>query len=1079
MTRRYNKFEFGFLNTAQDSADLKDFESANANNLDPDKLALGTLEHNQFATLGSLKDFEETSNGNRVFKLGNITDSDKARTTYIGTGSYVSGEEVTFPDATPFFWAFDVEFSSTSDGYVIGNYQGIGELGIAYFEVASGDLVYKRHDGTSFTTSITAVTTIVADTPYRVVVSKGSSLETVYVNGSFAGQATVSASSADLGGDVFSIGDGYTSGASFDLGNMYLGQGEATEPYNWDASTLTSVKFSGAVTTLASSRTGNGLDSVPELGFASSGTAPVTTDSITKGEGTLFAELSPSDTTVVTQRAYTTYYSKFSWYAKTDEEVSLGSAVYVRFFMKTGVWFSTAGNLTQTLFQFNNVSGAPERLQLRFNVNTGDIEVRAEDSLGFSAYVPILAIGESNEWKEYVFVMYSKDGTTDSTSASVAGTVIKQLDTSNTPLPVFNETNSIAVPDDISYTGSGDMGFLLRDISVGTLTENLTELSSWSGTYDELLDRHGPVEAIGAVDGSILDNTQGITASNFGGGDPNVTPDATASIPKTHVGVADGMAPPKPETPTVSLVDALVIDDTDVPSGYSVGLAEGKTYGGPADLLVTVTNIYTTPGAPWEFTTTRQFNGGQNTTVYSATTQSSLGNNILLIGDTSTSTGSTGPFDVRITAPELLDGDYKYKVVAVRTAGVEPANEIESIPSDAADIKLTNVAGDGGRSGNFAPRIELPGVRPGYPDYIDRYDIYRADPDTEEYIKIKEHSSTTPLSFTDTSLITSLDKVEFLRTDNDESFSTINSAISNDSGNFYMTFEKDNRIWLVPSDRKDLLLYSRQDEWWGWARENSFSFNGDIIDVVTIRDISVVSGETTLVVFTTKGIYHIVGAGVESSPYTRVPMFGGDGYSEIDMFAGSALPFNGSVFFMSKSSDGNYDTGAYGQKVYEYNLQQLVELSGRIRENSALSDGGELEFASLIGGDKYILKKLTNDKCLVYHKDARGWLTYDVGTTDPWTWESKRYDRRIQQQGTWFDSSMYKIDYEGSGTADELTLTFWVKPFGKSYVSKFVQLSNNGRTIKQGMLPANMGEQWYFTLTGNSDVKVYNMWFVS
>ena len=142
--------------------------------------------------------------------------------------------------------------------------------------------------------------------------------------------------------------------------------------------------------------------------------------------------------------------------------------------------------------------------------------------------------------------------------------------------------------------------------------------------------------------------------------------------------------------------------------------------------------------------------------------------------------------------------------------------------------------------------------------FADRIDLYRKDPDSDDFVKIFEHRQLSPYVLEDNFLVTELPRIEFLKTENDETFSTINEAIGNDSGNYFMLFNKDNRLWTVPSDRKDLLLYSRENDWWGWKRENSFSFNGDIVDVVAIRDINVVNGESTLVVFTTKGIYHIL-----------------------------------------------------------------------------------------------------------------------------------------------------------------------------------------------------------------------------
>jgi hypothetical protein len=1083
--RRYRPVNFGFLNTAQDSTDIGEFESPNAVNLDSDELALGALKHNQYTGLGTLKDFEETDTAGRTFTLGSLTD---AYTTYIASGSFLSADTISFPNAQPFFWAFDVEFSSTADGYVVGN-TSTPSLGTAYVEVLSGNLVYKRHDGTSFATSITAVTTIATGTPYRVVVSKGTDLERVYVNGQFAGQATVSVSSAENVATAFEIGGG----ALFDLKNLYLAEGEAQSPNLWDGLATTSVDFTGTVTPILSSRIGSGLDSQPNRGFASSGVAPVTTSGVlTKGAGSLYAELQSSDPTVVTQVAKSLYTQKSPAPAeasKIDVDVPLGSAVYVRFKMQADGFFSTGtADLTQTLFQFNNVSGTPERFQIRASQATSEIQVRLEDSVGFNAWAAISSLGDATAEREYVAILYSKaDGSGDALVTSVGGTIQDTQTTTNTPLPIFSEANSVSIPPDIAYTGTGSSTAFYRDISVGNLTGNLTQLDGWSGTYDDLVDRFSVVEQVGAPDGNLINNTQGLTATAFAATDePTLFAEETGTIPKAIDKVADGVAPTTPKPVSVSLADGLEIDDSSLPSGWAVVLNDNRGYKGPSVLNMEIETATYNSAAYWVMDIIRKLEGQRRRRGTSQTNKINLTHGLSLIADntvtspTTINNGGAG-YDISISSPELLDGEYKYRLVAVRKDDVDPNEEIESIPSDPIDIKVSNIGDDGARLANLVPQVEVPGIRPGYPDYTDRFDIYRADPDSEDYVKIKEHSSTTPLSFVDSSIISALPKIEFLKTTDDETFSDIDEATSNDSGNYFMLFNKDNRLWAVPSDRKDLLLFSRENDWWGWSRENSFSFNGDITDVVAIRDINVVNGESTLVIFTTKGIYHIVGSGVESSLYLRVPMFGGDGQSDIDTYAGSALPFNGSIFFLAKSSDGGYETGAYGQKVYEYNLQQLVELSGRIKKTGTLDgDTNEMEFVSLLAGDKYILKKLTNDTCLVYHKDARGWLTYSATGGADWEWESKKFDRQSRERGTVANASRFKIDYKG-----DLIITFKIwngddPTDSNNYSEKTASLSSATRTQFESMLPSNMGPQWSFKLESDSDTtaEVYNMWFV-
>jgi len=441
-----------------------------------------------------------------------------------------------------------------------------------------------------------------------------------------------------------------------------------------------------------------------------------------------------------------------------------------------------------------------------------------------------------------------------------------------------------------------------------------------------------------------------------------------------------------------------------------------------------------------------------------------------------TSSGAVFEFRVTVQATKLVDGSYTYKLVAIRKADMSPAVEVASLPSDAISVEVKNLDETGKRIANDVPLLNLPPVLVGHPDRVDRIDIYRKDPDAEEFVKVGEYTLGGSLEpWVDDNSILDLPKVELLDEGNDENFSTIDDAIGNSSGNYSMVFNKDSRLWVVPTDRKDLLLYSRAFDWWGWNRENSFSVNGNITNVAILRDPTVVSGLQTLVVTTTKGIYHITGDGTEAAPYALIPMFGGDGFTDLEVAESSMVTTNGAIMLMTKSSDGGYETGTYGQKIYEYDLQKLTEVSGRIRGDVAISGTGTVSYANISGGDKYILKKADQTEGVVYHRDARGWIKYD-NTESGWKWTSKHFPREMMSRGNPAFARQLKIDYIG-----DITLTFYFEKAQEGDISsKVVSLSSSGQRREwQNALPASMGRKWWMTLEGDATSKVYGFWFVT
>ncbi len=1139
MTRRYNKFEFGFLNNAQDATDIGNQESPNANNLDPDKLALGSLEHSQPATLGSLKDLTQTTMAGRRFFLGDNT-ALEGYTTYDGTGYFrtIAEYPIGFPGATPAaaggqtinyegMLAFDIYLTSTDDGLVMGNSNSsvANREGVLDVQMTSGALEIEYETNSGVTTQ-TVIASATVDTWYRVVIYMDSysaqskniqcyvdKARTVNVSHTYTPTANLTSARFYVGGS------GSKSGAEFRLKDLIYVRGAMKTPSQWDGKdikTLGIYNRNGSpyhYNVILSSVDGSGIDNLQSVPMLSSGTTrPVTTTASGTTAGPLMVEIGDSGKSVSgPSRAGLQCTSRgLESSVSVDENLDFGSEVFVgmRLFMRN-TEITAASTVDWDIFRFEDVAGTPGfRKGLEISLVANTLKFSWEDSTGFAGTLTsvngttvtngnAIAVSVASGEQLFIAIIMTDESTTSKPLYRMRVYVngVEEINgTTSNKFDLMDNERNVVMPGNTASTGTYTQKIAFDRFFTGNIRSgaNVDSLATWEGS-EETITRNVDV-LLSAPEGDLENNEQGYTATSPTGAFPDTLPaydfgDVGQVIDK----VADGVGPTVPDTLSSEVREFTQIDDDNLQAlsgsftyAPRLEIQSGKAYNGPEVATIVIGEIEYTPSAV--------ATGSRNVLKYRVDGQSGFPMkayydrnkdafplkhyNLQVVVDSAATFTTTANVTCQVRTARLLDGKYQYRAVAVRATDVEPKVEIQSRPSVTLEVDVNNIDAAGERTANNVPLITVPPCNPGYPDFTDRVDLYRKDPDSEEYVKIFEHKQLNPYQFKDVLLITDLPRVEFLSTEDDESFAKINEAIGNDSGNYSMVFNKDNRIWTVPSDRKDLLLYSRDTDWWGWRRENSFSFNGDIRDVVAIRDISVVSGESTLVVFTSKGIYHIVGSGTESSPYTRVPMFGGDDINNIDAYSGSALPFNGSIFFMAKSTDGKYETGAYGQKVYEYNLQQLIELSGRVKETPILAQNSdELEFVSLIGGDKYILKKLNNNTCLTYHKDARAWVTFtDDGTpTDDWTWESKHFDRSAIQQGTLLDSKAFKIDYEG-----DVTLTFYVKPYGKTaFVSKPPIELSGSRQFYENLMPANMGVQSYFTLSGTSTAKVYNMWFVS
>lgn len=431
-----------------------------------------------------------------------------------------------------------------------------------------------------------------------------------------------------------------------------------------------------------------------------------------------------------------------------------------------------------------------------------------------------------------------------------------------------------------------------------------------------------------------------------------------------------------------------------------------------------------------------------------------------VIGDTASTT---------VSKDVLPDGVYSYLIVNIKKTGITPEIEIQGLPSETSTANIANFDGAGNpiQGGPLVTRVTYPALA----NNTDEMWLFRKGPDDDEYFRI-DVSTLGGVSIDDTIEAVSLVPLIILDSEEDESFFDLNVAIGNPSQEFNKLFEKDNRLWLVPEDRQDLVLYSRLGDWWGWQRVNSFSFIGNITDIAQVRDPTVVGGEFTTVFGTEEGIFHITGNGTEPAPYTRV-----EAVSDIFVEANSLVDMNGILMLTSRSATGIYDEGPYGQKVYEYNLQSLIEVSSRVKESPFITSIQDIEYAEMRGSDKYIVKKVDVDEILLYHRDIRGWVQVtQAGEDDGWSWRSKKFTPIVFERMPIAYARLMKLDFIG-----KLKVQFTLEGIN-SATPEVVSITydNAQRQEVFQRLPALKGRKWFMDLTTELDPTtiLYDFYFV-
>ena len=1097
MQRKYRKFDFGFLNVAQDEDSGSPSEAIDITNVDPDGLPLGTLRQisERLETVSAVKQWDSTTLGAASFALAD---------TLTGSLGYTYDDDTTLPSlrhppnvnagATYNPVGPTISLILQSPGtFVDEDLLGTHDSGDFSADAVFGNNFLLRSTATGNIELLTRnMQTALVET-LSVPLSSGENRVEI-----FAVQWT-------LGNfDVYLVCNGVQDFYSYTLASYAE---DYTAPMKYYQNTFTLSFFALSDTRMGSDwapdaqgpsiyfdfRAREGLLYANDAGLTISTSAAPTL--IGTGD-TLLSQLVLEDLVEdIVARAGTSYFrvfhtSKPSFGSKYMPDILIQTevklAVMIEFessgFFLTSEDFGLVGLMDSTLTSIEGfVIGGDA---------TSGLYVSIDGTIGTTkTYIAANPSGRFTTRRKVVLLYGFSDG--QYTAAIYLDNVLLSIAYSATPFDAQNLTDKhICFYPQGGFAGVGGTDVFVYNFFIGEPKASFNPEGWVSKDPTEYFDSI----FFSTINGSLITNSAGAEIFDHSTGVAHLgVSEFTLSeltTPTLVLPINRGVFPSTPPIPTNGFIDlvqssadsALITDQAVSTAGYVGPESLYMDYRLRISKLATTVTSYQIFTKP---TTSGNWSYLQATAVNVASLAAAfdfdiaVGYGLRVAGSVPSGYIVGDAFDssLIIQAPALIDGDYQYKLVPVIERVTDKVYELRGKPTAPLLVTLRNLDEAGDRLGNKIPQISLPGVTAP----ATRYDVYRKDPDAEQYVKVHSYTDTNVITFNDSISLLSLGSVVVLAEDLDEDFDTIDEAIGNTSGSFDKLFSKDNRLWLVPTDRKDLLLYSRDGDWWGWRRENSFSVTGDITDIAIQRDPTVLSGESTLIIGTTKGLYHLLGAGTEQSPYTLVSMFGGgDSRSELAIEPNSFTPAKGALFLMTKAGDGSYDAGPYGNKVYQYDLSQLVEVSKRISDTSGswlLRSNAALDRAELIGGDKLAYRRLGTELSLVYHMDARGWLRFetDGGVVTPWRWESRVFHRMSGVTGSPADAKAIRIEYIG-----RITLTFSLRGANGSCVrevSVTLPVAAQKRRF-ENLLPSMGGSAWSFSVeAGDASTQLFGLWF--
>lgn len=412
-------------------------------------------------------------------------------------------------------------------------------------------------------------------------------------------------------------------------------------------------------------------------------------------------------------------------------------------------------------------------------------------------------------------------------------------------------------------------------------------------------------------------------------------------------------------------------------------------------------------------------------------------------------------FKFSVAQDLLEDGDYFYSVSQITQ--FVTGEEVETIYSDPETVRIRNENYLGQLVSYGRPVITI--AR----DADDDKWLYRKGPNDDEWVRIAIIASGTgSVTFADNILVSSLIDIKTVTTLNPETLQGL-LDVSGATSWAYI-FEKDNRLWAVPSDRKDIIFFSEPLVWWRWARTNSISFDGDFVGFTELRDSGTVELKNTAVFQTTSGLYNVYGDGTEDSPYLRVAH-----EKSFDSALNASVKVNNKIYIITDGA--SYDDGEWGRKLYEYDMVNLVELSAKLRGSAPfLSDTVTVSYMNHIGGDK-ILIVLDNGTTLVYHIKLEGFIetTSALETAGDWSWKSGIFHPIYS-----YATKLANVDKYGMVWQGDIDITFTIDG-----VDTVVSHSNPTRKFGEFLTPPNWGKEMTFQIDGTSNAILYDFYWIA
>jgi len=432
-----------------------------------------------------------------------------------------------------------------------------------------------------------------------------------------------------------------------------------------------------------------------------------------------------------------------------------------------------------------------------------------------------------------------------------------------------------------------------------------------------------------------------------------------------------------------------------------------------------------------------------------------IGWNLYIAMDQAESYTANDEFIFNIATDLLEDGTYFYTVSQVKEID---GKEIESLYSDVESAKVSNEDNLGALIAYSRPVITI--TR----DSTDDQWLYRKGPRDEEWYRIAIiESGSGDATFPDNILTSSLIDTKIIADLNPVSMQALLDSV--DSTSWSHIFEKDNRLWAVPAQKKDVVFYSEPLAFWRWTKTNSLGFNGDFRGVASLRDPSNVSVQNTAVFVTSNGLYNVYGNGTDDTPYVRITHEG-----SFDTVADSLVKANNVLYMVSDGA--TYNDGEWGRKLYSYDLTRLTELSGIVQNsNPFVSNSKTISYVNQIGGNK--LKILMSDNTMMmYHIRANGFgeSNTTIEAADDWALKTATFHPQYSFMSKMMNVDKFRMEWNGTLTLE------WTVDGESQGVDTY---TNASRDWEEFMLPAQWGGNTELEINGDNGAILYDFFFIS